>query len=347
MKKLFYVLVATIVAFSVLAFAACDKPDDEEPPAPTYEAISTQQFEMAAQSFGVFENYLNVLGYKLDGEFVDVVANDVITLSAKLDIGVLEDVALSVSLGVNYDQAGGTGSLFNAYLYSKTLYVDYTQDGVTSKDSVTGVNNDITELLASFVVGEQGSLDLGIDTTDFDAIVEYFKGYLTVTYCAELGHYVLKVDYSQGGTYNGEYIDPFTLDVDLYVMNNRITKIEATFDSAQYQFDIALSEYIGSIDYPQDINSYNGTMLDEVESLISNVDLPETAFYGQWISGDDTLVIGEQGVSQDGETFVEAYSFATYMVYGENNIIILYPEDEMIIVMNVQDGSVAQYSKAS
>ena len=352
MKKILSIFVGVILALGAFSFVGCDKPDEETPPPePQYQALTVQQFETVTQSFGVIENYLNVLGYKFNGEIVDHATNDVVTLDAKLDMSILEDVALSVRIGVNYDQAGGTGSLINAYLYNQTLYVDYTQDGVVSKDSITGINNDVTEILASFVTGDGGldvgNVDLGIDTTELDALIEYLKGYLTISYCAELGHYDLKIDYSQGGMYEGENIDPFMMDVDLYVLNNRVTKIEVYFDSAEYVISATISEYNGAIDYPQDASSYNGTILDEIENLMDNADLPESVFYGEWSSDSETLIISEQGVSEDGQTFIEAYSFATYMFYGESTIIMLYPEDETLVVMDLQSGESMVYTKVT
>lgn len=372
-KKLLALITALVFAFCFMVFAACNDNDeepngDEESQEPSYATLTNDQFKLNMQGLASIENYVsNVSGYKFN---VNLTADNddgmAIALSVILDASVLTDVSVSAHLSVQplFDQEAEQ-TLLNVYLYGETLYVDLTSGEITQKDSISGIGNDVTELL-SLLLGS-GEIEIpSFEIPDVDVagdelgeylqiveqICDYFGDYLTIKYCAELGHYEISLLHPQGGSDGTNDIDAFTATANMYVKNNRLTSVNFSFVAAEFSLTASLEEYKGRIDYPVQPDSYEGELLDAFEAVYNNRDLSESAFYGEWVKIDDetvTMTIDESGVTINGQSYYDVLSYSVLMLCDDDVLITLTqgesPTDDVIVVMDINDGTVSAFTR--
>ncbi|MCH5163387.1 MAG: hypothetical protein J1F36_00050 [Clostridiales bacterium] len=284
-SRFFAAAIAIVIAVCALSSVACTKKEHQ----PEYVTLTLEQFKANAEEFTELTNYLSATGYKLDLEAQSTIDNieSSYNLSAILNLQDTTDVQLSVNFtstnGGNIPGVmDGTLSLpqsLNVYMYDHTLYADVEIDyliSMTLKDSMP-VDNDLTSILNTIINGDTNLPNVNVPTSDIEAMLDYFKDYLTITYCEELGHYILDLNYT-GGTYDGEQIDPFTAKAELYVSSARITKVSLNFDSAEAKASGTLTESTEAIKRPSNPGSYEGGMLfDMLEGLLGgSSDIPST-----------------------------------------------------------------------
>ncbi len=372
-KKLLALITALVFAFCFMVFAACNDNDEEsnggeESQEPSYATLTNDQFKLNMQGLASIENYVsNVSGYKFN---VNLTADNddgmAIALSVILDASVLTDVSVSAHLSVQplFDQEAEQ-TLLNVYLYGETLYVDLTSGEITQKDSISGIGNDVTELL-SLLLGS-GEIEIpSFEIPDVDVagdelgeylqiveqICDYFGDYLTIKYCAELGHYEISLLHPQGGSDGTNDIDAFTATANMYVKNNRLTSVNFSFVADEFSLTASLEEYKGRIDYPAQPDSYEGELLDAFEAVYNNRDLSESAFYGEWVKIDDetvTMTIDESGVTINGQSYYDVLSYSVLMLCDDDVLITLTqgesPADDVIVVMDINGGTVSAFTR--
>lgn len=371
-KKLLAFITALVFAFCFMAFAACNDNDEEpnggdERQEPSYETLTNDQFKLNMQGLASIENYVsNVSGYKFNVNLTADNDDDGMTigLSVILDASVLTDVSVSAHLSVQplFGQEAEQ-TLLNVYLYGETLYVDLTSGGITQKDSIGGIGNDVTELL-SLLLGS-GEIEIpsfeipDVDVSDdelgeylqiVEQLCDYFGDYLTIKYCAELGHYEISLLHPQGGSDGTNDMDAFTATANMYVKNNRLTSVNFSFVADEFSLTASLEEYKGRIDYPAQPDSYEGELLDALEVVYNNRDLSESAFYGEWVKIDDetvTMTIDESGVTIGEQNYYDVLSYSVLMLCDDDMLIMITqgesPTYDVIVVMSIEDGTVSAF----
>ena len=286
-SRIFASLVAIVLVVIAFSSVACTK-KEQLPEEPQYVTLTLEQFKANAEEFTELTNYLSVSGYKFDFDAQSVIDNvkSSYNLSAILNLSNTNDVQLSVNFtstnaGNIPGVAGETLSLpksLNVYIFDHTLYADVEIEyliSMTLKDSMP-VDNDLTSIISNVINGDMSLPDIGnLPISDIEAMIDYFEDYLTITYCEELGHYILDLNYT-GGTYEGEQIDPFTCKTELYVSSARLTSVTLNFDSAEVKASGTLVESTDAIKRPSDPSSYEDGMLFEIlEGLLSGSSTPD------------------------------------------------------------------------
>lgn len=394
MKLKIKIVLCLLLAVISLAVVACDKEDKDiqniKPP--KSETLTFEQFDQKAEQFTDISNYItgNITGYTFNLNFKTQVQSSRTEFITEgiLDISEINDVKLSVYFNGQFDrpksdQSGGDdkgsgGTTIaevmdtqkieaNAYLYSQNLYVDYKiNNGQTERDSISGINNDLTTLMDSlfpndFPGGTINKADFAIDSPikdfpieDILDILTQFQQNTTITYYETFGHYILETEYP-GGQIEGSYIDSFEMSVDLYEKNSRITEIRVNYNAPTVilQLQIAEKKVNQTIDLPDDPSLYNGTFLDEVEDFLNNDSLKLTDFYGEWsnANGNIKVTVSESAVSVKNidalTTYTEFYQYSFYLllVNEEQPYLFKRVSDDSAVIINLLNDEVITLTK--
>ena len=106
--------------------------------------------------------------------------------------------------------------------------------------------------------------------------------------------------------------------------------------------DASLAEYNGKINTPTDPESYNGTMLDEIEQMIKAMLVKESDFYGTWTGlAEDgaslTVALNVSGQLQEPTTVemdsVEFANMTLTMKDGENVYTAMIVDNSLVVIM--------------
>lgn len=299
----FKLIAALLILIIAVCVVGCNSNEGENTRDTVYLTVTYDQFADNVKKFTPVANYDDVNGYKFDLSYKSDVTGNMFNFTAEgvLDISNFDDVAFSISClreynqmpsdGNGNEQEGNSGTVtvaavynsrtvYNAYLYNHTLYVDLKENNKPiQKDSVKNINNSFADILA---------LITGDSAFDFDGyagkavdILNDFSDYTNILYCEKLGHYIINVNFSEGGEINDKEIDPFTISADLYVKDDRITELSVNvkFIGRGVEIKGAIKEDEGNIDRPENPDSYTGKLLDEIEQILL---AKEADFYGEW-----------------------------------------------------------------
>lgn len=330
------VIAALIAGLCVFGAISCS---GDDLPRPEYVPVSLDDF--FEQEFFDLDNYSEAAGFATELGFLNKANSEKFSLDMIADLADKRDVKISAFLITNkYVTSGSSGSNegdkgsasgpvssaayqkyvkteYGVYIYGNTLYADKTVDGVTQKDKIAGFENDISSLL-EIADDERFFGDYILDMAEIRETATLFENYTEITYCEELKHYIYKIDYFDADG------DDFTLDLQLFVDGGRIVKAELFFDDINYTAEISFVERDGSIEYPDDVNTYDGTFLDEAEEIYMFRDTRESDFFGTWvgenegytycfeIDGDSVKLFSGYG---DDRTEISFDGYETFVIY--------------------------------
>lgn len=361
-SKLIAVLLIMIVAATLVG---C-RDNDKEPTRDTvYVTVTSEEFVESMKQCTGISAYDDVSGYVFDLSYKSDVSE--LIANGAIDIGNFDDVAFSINVVRKYDQtaSGGSGgqgggngavtvatynsrTVYNAYLYNHTLYFDVKENNnQIQKDSIKNLDNNLADML-DLITGDSvfdfdSYFDTGVD------IFGDFADYTQILYCESLGHYIVDVDYSAGEA-DEESPDPFTIGMDVFVDGSRITEVRVNYISHDIKIDAHIKEDAGNIEHPDDLDSYVGSLLDELEKIIFT---EVSDFYGEWIGyfggSEDYLVLEftEQSatltvVTDEGEEVIEfessGFRLGIVTLVSEDGIYSLKFDGD-VILLTMADGT--------